>query len=418
MKLVHAADLHIDSPLSGLTRYGGAPVELVRSATRRAMQNLVRLCEEERVGLLLLAGDLFDGDWRDYTTGLFFADQMARLKRAGVRVVLIRGNHDAASQITKHLTLPDNTTELSFEAPQTVQFPDLGIAVHGQSYGRRAETDDLSKDYPEPVPGLLNIGLLHTCVTGRVGHEPYAPCRLEALVAKGYDYWALGHVHQREVLSTEPWVVFSGNLQGRHIKELGPKGATLIEIGAGRIQEVTHRALDVVRWAQQDVLVPARADADEAVDEVILTVERLLAEADGRPLIVRLTLTGQTEAHAALEGDQPRWEAQIRARASELERIWIESVRFRTEPLLSFDRLRQRGDALGQLARSLSELKNSPEKLAAFAADFEDLKNKLPIEVRQGPFGIRLDEVETLASALDDVESLLLTRLAAAGHTP
>ncbi len=417
MKLVHAADLHIDSPLSGLTRYGGAPVELIRGATRRALQNLVSLCEQEQVALLLLAGDLFDGDWRDYTTGLFFAEQMARLKRAGVEVALIRGNHDAASQITKHLTLPDNVTELSFDAPETRQYPHLGIAVHGQSYARRAETEDLAKNYPEPISGLLNIGLLHTCVTGRVGHEPYAPCRLETLIAKGYDYWALGHVHQREVLSSEPWVVFSGNLQGRHIKELGPKGATLIEVAEGRIRSVEHRELDVVRWAQARVQVPAEADADLAVECAALELERLLSEADGRALIVRVTLEGQTEAHAALEADQARWEAELRARASESSRVWVESVRFGTQPLLSFERLRQRGDALGQLARSIDELRREPAQLGEFLPQFEDLKNKLPLEARQGPGALKLDEVDTLASVLDEVESLLLTRLAALGQS-
>ncbi|MEN9581183.1 MAG: hypothetical protein RJA70_4192, partial [Pseudomonadota bacterium] len=217
MKIVHAADLHVDSPLTGLARYEGAPVDQIRGATRRAFENLVQLCLDEEVQLLLLAGDLFDGEWKDYTTGLFFVGQLLRLKPAGIPVVLVKGNHDAASVVTRHLTLPSHVTELSSRAPETRLFEQLGIAVHGQSYAERAEYNNLAANYPDALPGCLNIGLLHTCVTGRAGHEPYAPCGLEGLLAKNYDYWALGHIHEREILHEDPWVVFPGNLQGRHM---------------------------------------------------------------------------------------------------------------------------------------------------------------------------------------------------------
>lgn len=416
MRIVHAADLHVDSPLSGLARYGGAPVDEIRSATRRALSNLVDMCEREGAALLLIAGDLFDGDWKDYTTGLFFAEQMARLKRCGIRVVVVRGNHDAASQISRHLALPDNVIELSHEAPETRQLSDIGVAVHGQSYARRAETEDLALAYPHAVPGLFNIGLLHTCVTGRAGHEPYAPCRLPTLLSKGYDYWALGHVHQREVLHEQPWIVFPGNLQGRHIKEVGEKGATLIDVQEGRIVGVHHRALDVVRFQQRDVVLEAEWDVDRAIDAASTAIEEEFDAAGERTLIVRVTFAGRGEAHAALCAESERWEAQLRARAAELGRVWVESVRFHTEPLVSFARLAERGDALGQLAEALEELRRCPERLQDYLGQFEDLRSKLPPEVREGPDAIRLDEPESLGSVLEEVESLLLTRLASSGQ--
>src|SRR5438552_1397988 len=245
MKFVHAADLHIDSPMRGLVRYEGAPLSAMRGATRRAFENLIDLCLEEKAAFLLLAGDIFDGSWRDYSTGLFFAMQLSRLRALDIPVVLVRGNHDAESRITKHLRLPSHVHELSVRAPESFEIPGAGVWVHGQGFATRAVTDDLAAAYPAAKRDALNIGLLHTSAGGREGHENYAPCRVETLVDKGYDYWALGHVHKREVLSEAPHIVFPGNLQGRHAREMGAKGATLVRVENG-IASALHRALDVV----------------------------------------------------------------------------------------------------------------------------------------------------------------------------
>ena len=174
---IHAADLHLDSPLRGLDRYDGAPVEEIRGATRRAVENLVDLAIAQSVDFLLIAGDIYDGDWRDYNTGLFFLAQMSRLRESGVQVFFIRGNHDAASQITRRLALPDHVRKFSTRKAHTITLDDLGVAIHGQGFSNRAVDEDLSQEYPAPVPGMLNIGLLHTSATGREGHDTYAPAR-------------------------------------------------------------------------------------------------------------------------------------------------------------------------------------------------------------------------------------------------
>src|SRR3972149_5708623 len=248
-RFLHAADVHLDSPLCGLERYEGAPVQEVRGATRQALAALADCAVKEKVAFVLIAGDLYDGDWRDYGTGLVFVREMVRLREADIPVFVIAGNHDAQSQITKALRLPENVRLFPAEEPRTVVDEDRGIAVHGQSFATRAVTEDLSVRYPDPVSGLFNVGLLHTSADGREGHEPYAPSRPEALALKGYDYWALGHVHKREILHRDPWVVFCGNLQGRHIKETGPKGCTIVTVDSGKVTTVDHRALDVLRWA-------------------------------------------------------------------------------------------------------------------------------------------------------------------------
>ena len=108
MKFIHTADLHLDSPLRGLSAYADAPAERLRTATRDAFHNLVTQAIDEQVDFMVIAGDVYDGDWKDFNTGLFFVRQMGRLRHAGIPVYLLYGNHDADSEMTRGLELPDN----------------------------------------------------------------------------------------------------------------------------------------------------------------------------------------------------------------------------------------------------------------------------------------------------------------------
>ena len=190
-KFLHAADIHLDSPLRGLQRYEGAPVEEIRQASRRALENLVQLAIDQSVAFVLIAGDLYDGDWKDHRTGLYFVSQMVRLRAAGIPVIAIAGNHDAANKMTRTLPLPENVHVLDHRRPETFLLEQPGVAIHGQSFATPTVLEDLSAAYPPAVGGMLNIGLLHTCATGREGHQPYAPCTIPGLISKHYDYWAL-----------------------------------------------------------------------------------------------------------------------------------------------------------------------------------------------------------------------------------
>jgi hypothetical protein len=167
----------------------------------KQLHNLESFSSDSGINVIIInvqafnATGIYDGDWRDYNTGLFFVKQAARLRDVGIPRCVISGNHDAANRMTRSLRMPDNVTFFSDEAPETAIIPGVDVAIHGQSYATSAVFEDLSDAYPNSKSGLLNIGLLHTCVTGREGHDRYAPCSVEGLKLKGYDYWALGHVH-------------------------------------------------------------------------------------------------------------------------------------------------------------------------------------------------------------------------------
>ncbi|MCF8079871.1 MAG: DNA repair exonuclease [Desulfobacterales bacterium] len=412
IKFIHAADVHIDSPLHRLEDYEGAPVDEFRKAARRAFENMVQLAVSEKVAFMLIAGDLYDGDWKDYNTGLFLARQMSRLDQAGIPVFIIAGNHDAASQITKKLRFPENVRMFPADRSSTFQLEDLQVAVHGQSFSSPAVKKNLAKDYPDPVSGFFNIGLLHTCANGREGHEPYAPCTVEDLSSKGYDYWALGHVHQYEVLSQDPPVVFSGNIQGRHIRETGTKGCVVVDVDDAGRSELTFTPVDVLRWARADVNAAGAEDPYRVVDLIRSELEKLLEKNDGIPLAVRVFVAGETKAHSDLLADPERWTTEIRSVAGEVgvNRIWVEKIRIETEPPLAGRPLHKTG-AIGELLELIEQLAEDPSARQELSAELADLDQKLPREIKDGPDGLHFDDPDWTADLLVKVQPMLIRRL-------
>lgn len=368
---LHAADLHIDSPLRGLERYEEAPVEAIRGATREAFANLVQDAIDRQVAFVILAGDVFDGNWRDYGTGLWFAARLRELVGNGIRVYLLAGNHDAAGKMTAQLRHPDGVFVFDTRKPQSFVDAPTGAVLHGQGFATAAVTEDLASGYPMAVPGALNIGVLHTALSGREGHERYAPCTPDGLLAKGYDYWALGHVHQREVVAEAPWIVFPGNLQARHARETGAKGASLVTVEDGRIVAVEAQSYDVVRFARVPVDVAACKSVAACEDAVGSAMRAACGQAEGRLLAMRIELVGATAVDAALRRARAAFVAACRERANGLGAAWLEKVVFSTRP---------RGQASGNDIRQALELDEAAllaEARARAEADLQDLMNKL-----------------------------------------
>ncbi|MBG7601432.1 MAG: DNA repair exonuclease [Gammaproteobacteria bacterium] len=415
MKFIHAADIHLDSALRGLERYEGAPVEEIRSATRRAFDNLVQLAIDEQVAFVLLAGDLYDGDWKDYNTGLYLVGQMQRLHDASIPVFIVAGNHDAASQITKSLRLPDNVTLFSTRKPETVILDDVDVAIHGQGFSTRAVTEDLSRGYPQGDAQYFNIGLLHTSLDGKPGHEPYAPCSVDGLRSRGYDYWALGHVHQREVISKDPWIVFPGNVQGRHIRETGPKGCTLVSVDNGIVNSVEHVDLDVMRWTQCEVDISTSDSLDDLYEDVRTRLQQIVDEADGRSVAVRIVLLGKTPLHAQLHAGAERLKQEVRALCNGFGSagMWLEKLSIKSAPAPGDDEAVSSDEALGGLLGVIRKLEVDDAAAASLLDEVAALGGKLPPELRSGDDGYDPADPQQLEDILEDVKELLVNRLLA-----
>jgi DNA repair exonuclease SbcCD nuclease subunit len=421
VQFIHCADLHLDSPLRGLERYEGAPAQEMREATRRAFANVVSLALDREVGFILIAGDVFDGDWLDFNTGLFFADQLRRLADAEIRVFIARGNHDALSRISKAVTLPRNTEIFKSNKASTIVDERVGVAVHGQSFASGAVMDDLAASYPAVYSGLLNIGLLHTALAGREGHEPYAPTTAERLAEKGYQYWALGHAHNREIVSRDPWIVFPGNTQGRHARELGPKGCMVVEGSADDgIASVEFVATDVARWAQLSIDATEMATTDDLQEAVQQAVRAAVADAGDRVLALRLTIEGRTSLHSKLMANSEGLRADACAWLNEASAgtAWLEKLRLRVSAPLDLAALAGRDDPFGWLIRKLDDLAADPTELARLAGlVLSDLEAKIPMDLRERDPLLAPSSAELQTDALAAARERLLAAISVGGES-
>ncbi len=419
-KFIHAADVHLDSPLRGLSRYASAPSESLRDACRRAFENLVDLAIEEKAAFVLLAGDLYDGDWKDYGTGIFLSRQMGRLGRHNIPVITVAGNHDAANRMTKTLEGPGPMTMLSSRKVETLRRDDLGVAIHGRSFGTQHVDENLAAGFPAAEKGMFNIGLLHTSLDGREGHAGYAPCSLDDLRSRGYQYWALGHVHQQEVVSEDPWIVFPGCVQGRHIRETGAKGCVVVTVEDGAVRDVERFPLDVLRWVLCSVDLTDVTEMREVQDRARKTIENQRASADGRPVAMRIRFEGATGLSDALAAYPERFENQIRALGAEIagDELWIERIENAVTGKRDLDLTLSGGSAFGKLLAEILATPGKPDEIDGLNDVIADLRRKIPSEAFGESSALNLDEDKTIGRLIEEAKKMLVGRLLTVDGAP
>lgn len=366
VSFLHAADLHLDSPFRGITAESPEVAGRIRSSTFDAFDRLVEAALERRVDFVLVAGDVYDGADRSLRAQLRFRDGLARLAARGVRSFVVHGNHDPLDGWTSAIAWPDGVHVFgdAIEDVEVAIGGEPAAVVSGISYPKKNERRNLASRFRRAADGLFHVGLLHANVGADTGHEPYAPCELSELVASGVDYWALGHVHERAVLHRDPYVVYPGNIQGRHIRETGARGCVHVTVEGRRVAEVEFVPLDAVRWELVRVDVSGIAEIDALDDRLAGAVEAALGEADGRPLLCRVVLEGRGPLHAEL--------ARERASADLLERFrehgtgktpfaWVQEISVETRPEVDLDERSRADDLLGQVLRISAELAESPD---------------------------------------------------------
>lgn len=413
-KFIHAADIHLDSPLRGLSAYENAPAARLRNASRDALASLITRAIDEKVSFVVFAGDLYDGDWRDYRSGIFFGMQMGRLAKANIRAFVLYGNHDAESEMTKKLTLPDNVTIFSSRSAQVHKIDDLKVALHGRSFATQAVNENLAAEYKPKVKDYYNIGVLHTALQGYAAHANYAPCTLDELHAKGYDYWALGHVHEFEKWEEASIIVFPGNIQGRHIREIGRKGAVMVTVDDYGHSNVERLYLDVLRWELLKVDVGQSLSMEEVARKVGQGLTRLL-ENDNVPRAVRVLIEGQTRLHGTLFAGAAALRAEVIAQASAIdpEQLWIEKVKVATVPVEIPRHNNDSVEALAELEEILAEASVDADFIAQLQEQLNPFLNKASDELTEDVPFLTLARERRLATIIQQIAPSVLAQLSA-----
>ncbi|MGF6157712.1 exonuclease SbcD [Ensifer sp. KUDG1] len=385
-RFVHTADLHLDSPLRSLALRNADLAEIVRGASRQALVKIVDLCIAEEADALLIAGDLYDGSQTSMNTALFLGRELRRLDEHGIRVFIIRGNHDAQSQVTNELTLPPSAHVFKGRAKAVVAktlASGRDVYVHGVSFASPHAPESLLPAFQPPVPGAVNIGMLHTSLAGAAGHDLYAPCSVADLVAHGFDYWALGHIHQRQVHAAEPFIVMPGMPQGRDINEVGVKSVSLVTVDEDGRLSVAERAIGIASFERLRVDLTGITEWRDMLDAVRQALSRICGETAAENVILRLALAGATPLAWRLRRDADLLRAEIDNIAAGIAGCWIEKV----ELTCGNARTEKPGTMLDPVEELAALVETDVLPAHGFRQDVlaavEDVLQQLPPELRQ-----------------------------------
>lgn len=406
---IHTADCHLDAPFVGI---GGDNPELARrlhESQRTAFDDLIRLCIERNAAFVLIGGDLYDVAERSLTTRVRLRDAFRRLGDRGIELFLATGNHDNLEETQRGLDFPPNVHIFSPEQPQTFLWPDDRpiASITGISYGLRAIEENLALRFPPPPGGMFNIAVLHCRVEGSLAKETYAPCRLDDLLRAGYDYWALGHVHARQVLAEgRTTVVYPGCLQGRQIGENGEKGATIVTVDERGRVGLDFAPLDRIEWIEAEADV-SEVESDEELEEALRSrADELAAKVATRVegIVVRWRLVGRLACDAAARQGVLK---TLRESAA-FDRhpfLWTESIDASgTIPPFDLNELAVEESPRGDLARLVRRIQNDP-------AEMELLREGCLDKAGPSEFVRELETTEPIEKILDEAMWLGLNML-------
>ena len=416
LRFVHAADLHLDSPFVGIKAVAPEHVAgALHDATFSAYDNIIKLCIDESVDALLVAGDVYDSSDRSLRAQLKFVAGLRQLHDAGIRSFVCHGNHDPLDGWEARLDYPLSCTRFGaeFEAEPVFEDEPERAVVHGISYPTRDIHHSLLRGLGTVDSNGFSIGLMHTNVDGNTGHASYAPCSLDDLRTSGIDYWALGHVHTRQILNRQsPAVVYPGNSQGRHSNESGARGVYLVEVDDAKNVQLNFRAVDTVRWKRSRLDISPLETEQDLLDSLDQSMTDVQADADGRPVVLQLTLAGRGSLHRTLR--QPDIiEGLIEELNGEWVRrspfVWCERIEDETAAPFNRQERIEGSDFLAELLKTVDRAKNDPELLKRLGDSLSDLYQHRQYRKYLSD---RVPSSDDFAALIDEAEAIVVNQLA------
>jgi len=337
LRFVHTADLHLDSPFRGLGDASATLRDRLQRATLGALERIVTHTIDSKSDFLVIAGDLYDSKDRSLRALVSFRKQMERLADRNVPVYIVHGNHDPLNGWGSGFKLPPNVTTFSGRT-DSEPFLRRGrevARITGVSYTRERVTDNLASSFRPTGGSPYSIAVLHANVGAQTGHADYAPAAVDDLVTAGFDYWALGHVHTRSVLASEPaMVVYPGNPQGRNPRESGSRGCYQVDVDTHGRAHLQFVETNLARWDHIEVSIAGCTQLDQFLD-VLLEKGRETARAFEGPTVVRCTIRGKGPLHRDLQRDG--MDKELREELQTV--VHAESVRIATGPELDVESL-------------------------------------------------------------------------------
>lgn len=363
---IHCADLHLGEPLSGLRGGSGGPwAEALREAGNKAFENVVNIAIERKVDALLIAGDVYNSENHSLAAQIAFARELYRAALAHIEIFIVHGNHDPLES-GWNAEIPMVPSVHVFSADDVEGVPihvknETVVMVYGMSYKTNHVTENLVRRFHKKDDKLFSIGMLHTEVG--VSESPYAPCTIEDLRVAGMDYWALGHIHTRQIISTEPYIVYPGNIQGLDKSETGPRGCYLVNVGEYGTVEMEFIETDMMRWVDWSIDISSFAQVED-LWQYLNKKRSLLRGKVGHSMIVRLIFTGRSPiAHGITS---PEGMEYILATLNDKEKFhhnfcYFAEIKDRTEPFIDFEKRKNLPDEIGTYLKTYESIENLSE---------------------------------------------------------
>ena len=371
IKFIHTGDLHLDTPFKGLSSVNRELAGRLKDATFRSFQRIIDICIEESVDFLLITGDIFDSEIQSLSAQLRFEKELRRLSNHNIPVYFICGNHDPLSSWLEELVLPPQVHRFGSMEVECVTFEKEGKAladIYGISYGTSTENRSLADTFvrkKNPVP--YSIAMLHGTIGSAGPHENYVPFRLEDVKSKGFDYWALGHIHKHHVVhSAHPAIVYPGNPQGRDFGETGPRGCYRVKLSENQAPDVEFVPTQFIRFEEVDVDLSGHDSIGELSGRINSAVEKITISGYDASCILRLTLKGRTSLHGLLHrpGETNNLLNLLNEGQLQHDRfMFFDQIILQTLPDVNLDELKEANDFTAEILKSFDRLESDQAHL-------------------------------------------------------